>query len=114
MYEYPASMAALSKKCEADNRYAERFEVYINGIEIANAFTELNDPVEQKQRLESERIEREKMAKDNYPVDVSFIEALSLGMPPAGGIALGVDRLVMLLTESEDINEVLYFPYKDL
>jgi len=114
VYEYPKKMAALSKECDDDSRYAERFEVYIAGIELCNAFTELNDPDEQKRRLESEQKDRLAMGKENYEVDQSFIAALEFGMPPSGGIALGVDRLVMLLTDTPDIREVMYFPYKDL
>lgn len=114
LYEYPASMAALSKKCEGDPKYAERFEVYIAGMELCNAFTELNDPEEQLLRLESERKERQKMGKDDYEVDQRFIRALNFGMPPSGGNALGVDRLVMLLTDTANIQDVLFFPYQDL
>jgi EF-P lysine aminoacylase GenX len=114
VYEYPASMAALSKKCEHDPRYAERFEVYIAGMELCNAFTELNDPQEQKSRLEIERKERQALGKEDYTVDQSFIRALEFGMPPSGGIALGVDRLAMLLTGVPDIRDLLYFPHRDL
>jgi len=114
VYEYPVSMAALSKKCEGDEKYAERFEAYVAGVELCNAFTELNDPVEQKKRLELEREERKKLGKIDYPVDQSFISALEFGMPPAGGNALGVDRLVMLLTDSSDIRDVVMFPFRDL
>jgi len=114
VYEYPASMAALSKKCESDPAYAERFEVYIAGVELCNAFTELNDPVEQKSRLEDERRQRLEMGKDDYSVDQSFIGALELGMPPAGGNALGVDRLAMLITDTHDIRDMMFFPFRDL
>jgi len=114
VYEYPVSMAALSKKCAYDERYAERFEVYIAGMEMCNAFTELNDPVEQKKRFEHEKMLRQKMGKMLYPVDQSFVGALEFGMPPSGGNALGVDRLVMFLTDSSDIRDVIYFPYRDL
>lgn len=114
VYEYPASMAALSKKCSHDDRYAERFEVYIAGMELCNAFTELNDPAEQRLRLEEERKARQELGKDDYPVDQSFIRALEFGMPPSGGIALGVDRLVMLLTGVTDIRDILAFPHRDL
>jgi lysyl-tRNA synthetase class 2 len=114
VYEYPVQMAALSKKCEHDPRYAERFEVYAAGMELCNAFTELNDPVEQKERLELERKERRALGKQDYPVDQSFIRALEFGMPPSGGIALGIDRLAMLLTGVTDIREMLYFPHRDL
>lgn len=114
VYEYPMSMAALAKQCPDDARYAERFEVYIAGVELCNAFTELNDPEEQRQRLEQEHEERVKMGKTDYPVDQSFLRALEFGMPPSGGNALGVDRLVMLLTDTPDIRDVLFFPHRDL
>ena len=114
VYDYPAQMAALAKKSEADSRYAERFEVYIAGIELCNAFTELNDPVEQEARLKAEQKHRELPGKDQYGVDQSFIGALKFGMPPAGGNALGVDRLAMILTNTGDINDIMFFPLKDL
>lgn len=114
LHEYPVSMAALSKKCDHDPKYAERFETYIAGLELSNGFTELNDPVEQQARLEYEHEERLKMGKQDYPVDQSFIRALQLGMPPSGGIALGVDRLMMLLTNTPDINQMILFPHQEL
>lgn len=114
VYEYPVSMAALSKKSEQDSRYAQRFEVYMGGVELCNAFTELNDPVEQEARLQQERIDRQKMGKDDYPVDQSFIRALQFAMPPAAGNALGVDRLVMLLLNRTDIRDVLFFPHDQI
>jgi len=114
LYDYPKSMAALSKRCAEDVRFAERFEVYVGGLELCNAFTELNDPTEQKSRLEMEKMERGSLGKELYDVDRTFIEALKFGMPPAGGNALGVDRLIMLLVGEEDIRNVLYFPHRDL
>ena len=113
LYDYPVSMAALSKKC-VDEKYAQRFEVYIGGVELCNAFTELNDYKEQFSRLEKEREERKSLGKDEYEVDQSFVDALRLGMPPSGGNALGVDRLIMLILDARSIEEVLYFPFKDL
>jgi lysyl-tRNA synthetase class 2 len=107
-------MAALSKRCAEDVRFAERFEVYIAGLELCNAFTELNDPDEQFKRLSAEREERYKLGKDVYEVDKTFIEALKFGLPPAGGNALGVDRLIMLMLGEEDIRNVLFFPHRDL
>lgn len=114
LYDYPVSMAALSKPCEGDSRFAERFELYIAGLEICNAFTELNDPVEQEKRLKIEREERAALGKEVYDVDGTFIEALKFGMPPSGGNALGVDRLIMLLTGEKDIRNVMWFPHRDL
>jgi elongation factor P--(R)-beta-lysine ligase len=114
LYDYPISMAALSKPCLDRPGYAERFEVYIAGLELCNAFSELNDWQEQEKRLQKERKERQEMDKDVYDIDGKFIEALKFGMPPSGGNALGVDRLVMLLVGEEDIRNVLYLPYRDL
>jgi len=114
LYDYPVSMAALSKRCEDDDRFAERFEAYIGGVEICNAFTELNDPVEQERRLTLEKEERRAAGKELYDVDKTFIDALKFGMPPSGGNALGVDRLVMLILGERDIRNVLLFPHRDL
>lgn len=114
LYDYPVSMAALSKPCEDDERFAERFEVYIGGLELCNAFTELNDPAEQERRLRQERDERAMLGKEVYDIDETFIEALKFGMPPAGGNALGVDRLIMLILGVSDIRNVLFFPHRDL
>ena len=114
LYEYPVRMAALSRVCPEDARYAERFEVYACGMELANAFSELTDADEQNRRLVQERAERAKLGKDLYDIDESFIEALRIGMPPSGGIALGVDRLVMLLLDRPSIEDVVLFPFTDL
>jgi len=112
--EYPASMAALAKRSESDPRVAERFEVYIAGIELANAFTELNDPAEQRTRLEQEASERAALSAPEYEIDQRFIEALERGIPPSGGIALGVDRLIMLLANARHIRDVLAFPFPEI
>jgi lysyl-tRNA synthetase class 2 len=114
LYDYPVQMAALAKVKESESKYAERFELYVGGMELCNAFSELNDPVEQKKRFLMEREERKKMGKSDYEVDRSFIDALEFGMPPAGGNALGVDRLIMLVTDTADINDILFFPERDL
>lgn len=114
LIEYPLSMAALSRPCPDNPRYAERVECYIGGMEMANGFSELTDPVEQKRRLELERRERRQLGKTDYPIDQSFIDALECGMPESAGIALGVDRLVMLLTDTSDIRDVILFPHRDL
>ncbi|MFA6027877.1 MAG: EF-P lysine aminoacylase EpmA [Patescibacteria group bacterium] len=106
--DYPASMAALSKK--KNEFFAERFELYIAGIELANAFSELTDWQEQFARLEAEREERNKLGKEAYPVDMEFIAGLKKGLPPCGGIALGVDRLIMLLTNKTSLEDVILFP----
>lgn len=114
LYRYPVSMAALSRVCPDDSRYAERVEVYIAGLELANGFSELTDADEQKRRLVQERAERAALGKDVYDIDESFIDALKLGMSPSTGIALGVDRLIMLLLDRSSIEDVLLFPFRDL
>ena len=107
-------MGALAKRSTSDPGIAERFEVYIAGIELANAFTELNDPEEQRRRLESEARERRELGAPSYEVDEAFLDALETGIPPSGGIALGVDRLIMLLTDAPHIADVMAFPFPDL
>ena len=111
--DYPAPMAALAKRKSSAPDLAERFEVYIAGVELCNAFTELNDPDEQRQRLEEEAAQRVREGNPAYPIDERFLSALEYGMPPSGGIALGVDRLVMLLTGTSSIGEVMAFPMSD-
>lgn len=110
LYDYPACMAALARLKQDDPRYAERFEVYVNGIELANAFSELTDPDEQRKRFLHEQEQRKADGKPVYPLDESFLSALS-EMPRCGGIALGVDRLAMCLLDAKSIHEVLFFPY---
>jgi len=92
IYDYPLSQAALAKKKPDDLRFAERFEVYVAGLELGNAFSELTDYQEQENRLKSELRLRKKLNKTDYHLDQDFIEALKLGMPESGGIAVGVDR----------------------
>ncbi len=113
LYDYPAPMAALAKRKSDAPDLAERFEVYIAGVELCNAFTELNDPDEQRRRLEEEAAQRVREGNPAYPIDERFLEALEYGMPPSGGIALGVDRLIMLLTGASSIGEVMAFPMSD-
>ncbi|MCB1531321.1 MAG: EF-P lysine aminoacylase GenX [Alphaproteobacteria bacterium] len=103
LYDYPAHMAALSRKKTDDPRFAERFELYVCGIELANAFSELTDAAEQRARFEAEMALKKQLYGQNYPVDEDFLKALEYGMPESGGIALGIDRLVMLATGAEDI-----------
>ena len=109
LYDYPASMAALARLKPESPMLAERFELYIAGLEIANAFSELVDPVEQRKRFESEQRLRAVLEKPLYPIDEELLEALS-HLPPSAGIALGVDRLVMLFCDAPRIQEVLAFP----
>jgi lysyl-tRNA synthetase class 2 len=113
IYNYPAQMAALARLCPTDPRYAERFELYINGLELANAFSELTDPVEQKKRLAEEQELRKTLGKPVFDIDEEFISALG-HMPPSTGIALGIDRLVMILTGCKNIDDVLLLSANDL
>ena len=106
--DYPASMACLSKKKADDSRYAERFELYICGVEIANAFTELTDAKEQRGRFVQEMNDKKELYGISYPLDEDFLEALEHGMPEAGGIALGLDRLIMLACGASNIEDVLW------
>ncbi len=114
IYDYPLPQASLAKRKNKNSFYAERFEVYIGGMELANAFSELTDPKEQRSRLVQEQILRRKMGKTAIPLDEDFIDALKSGILPTGGIALGVERLQMLLLDIKDINNLLPFPAHDL
>ena len=110
IYGHPVEVSPLAKKNAADGRFTDRFELFIDKREYANAFTELNDPIDQKERFEAQLAEAELGNDEANEMDIDFIEALEYGMPPAGGMGLGIDRLVMLLTGSESIRDVLLFP----
>ncbi len=107
LYDYPVSMAALSNRC-ADPRFAKRFELYVCGLELANAYDELTDATEQRKRFKEEMAAKHAMYGEKYPLDEDFLAALEHGMPPSGGIALGVDRLAMLASNTADIDDVLW------
>lgn len=111
--DYPISMAALARPLPHDPRCAERFELYIAGYEIANAFGELTDPEEQLRRFKADMDLKEKLHGERYPIDMDFIAALRHGMPPSAGIALGIDRLVMLCAGTENIEDVLWLPVQE-
>ena len=108
--DYPISMAALSRPKASDPRLCERFELYVCGLELANAFGELTDPAEQRRRFEADTALKEKLYGTRYPIDEDFMAALEHGLPPSSGIALGIDRLVMLATGAEHIEDVLWAP----
>lgn len=110
LYDYPISMASLSRKKPSDPRFSERFELYVCGIELANAFGELTDAHEQRTRFHEEMALKNKLYGESYPVDEDFLRALDYGLPESGGIALGIDRLVMLATGADDISKVLWAP----
>ena len=111
VYGHPTSISPLAKKNPEDGRFTDRFELFIDGDEYANAFTELNDPIDQKERFLAQLAERELGNDEASEMDVDYVEALEYGLPPTGGIGIGVDRFVMLLTGQESIREVLLFPH---
>ncbi len=111
LMEYPVEMSPLAKKKPDDPRFVERFEGYAGGMEIANAFTELNDPIDQRQRLEEQERQRSEYGDEDVDrLDEDFLLAIEHGMPPTGGLGMGVDRLVMLFTNQQSIREVILFP----
>jgi len=112
LFDYPLSMAALSRRSLGDPRVVERFEVYVCGLELANAFGELTDAVEQRRRFVADQEKKWALYGENYPIDEDFLAALDHGLPPCAGIALGFDRLVMLATGAEDIEDVLWAPVR--
>ena len=108
---HPVEVSPLAKKDPKDPRITRRFESYINGWEISNAFSELNDPIDQYERFVAQQRELELGLDDEaHPMDMDFVNALEVGMPPTGGIGIGVDRLVMLLTDQPTIRDVQLFP----
>ena len=113
LYDYPLSMAALARAKPGDPRVAERFELYVAGLELANAFGELTDPTEQRRRFDSDRAKKQARYGFCYPIDEDFLAALAHGMPDCAGIALGVDRLGMLATGAARIEDVLWAPVTD-
>ena len=112
LYNYPLSMAALSRRNPADPRLAERFEVYVCGLELANAFGELTGAAEQRRRFGADQAEKQALYGETYPIDEDFLAALEHGLPECAGVALGFDRLVMLATGAEDIEDVLWAPVR--
>jgi lysyl-tRNA synthetase, class II len=107
---YPIETSPLAKKDPSNPRMTRRFEGYVRGREVCNAFSEINDPIDQRQRFEQQLAERERGDDEAHPMDEEYIYALESGMPPTGGCGIGIDRMAMLLTGADVIREVLFFP----
>jgi lysyl-tRNA synthetase class 2 len=110
VFDYPVSMSPLAKNKPGEERVVERFQAFVGGLEIANAYTELNDPLEQRERFTEQLKERQGEDEERWTVDEDYLLALEYGMPPTGGLGVGIDRLVMLLTNQQSIREVILFP----
>jgi lysyl-tRNA synthetase class 2 len=109
--EFPVELSPLSKQSESDPRFVDRFELFISGMEIANAFCEINDPKDQRRRFEEQMQLRAIGDEEAMVIDEDYIRALSYGMPPTAGEGIGIDRLVMVLTNQRSIRDVILFPH---
>ena len=110
IYEFPTAVSPLSKQKPDEPDWTERWEIFVGKMEIANGFSELNDPEDQRRRFEGQLRERERGDEEAHQMDEDYIRALSYGMPPAGGVGVGIDRLAMLFTDSHTIRDVILFP----
>ncbi|PJA42930.1 hypothetical protein CO176_00880, partial [Candidatus Woesebacteria bacterium CG_4_9_14_3_um_filter_39_10] len=105
---------ALARRKKSDPRFAERFEIFLAGVELGNCFSELTDAKEQRERFEKDRALRRTQGKTNYPIDEDLLDALKEGIPEVSGIAVGVDRLVMLAADASSISDIIFFPGSEL
>jgi lysyl-tRNA synthetase class 2 len=110
IYEFPLAVSPLSKQKPDEPEWVERFEFYIGGFELGNAFSELNDPEEQRRRFEAQLAERERGDEEAHQMDADYVRALGYGLPPTGGEGIGIDRLTMVLTGARSIRDVILFP----
>ncbi len=110
IYDYPTAVSPLSKQKPDDPDHVERFEIFAGGFELGNAFSELNDPVEQHKRFADQLAQRAAGDDEAHQMDEDYVRALAYGLPPTGGEGIGIDRLVMLLTGSKSIRDVILFP----
>jgi len=114
LYDWPSPLCALARRKPGSPEVVERFEAYVAGLELCNGFGELCDPLEQRQRLVHDLEERRRRGLSEYPMDERFLSALAEGLPPSGGVALGIDRLLMLLLDAQHIRDVLPFASDEL
>jgi lysyl-tRNA synthetase, class II len=110
LFDYPVEISPLAKRHRSEDGLVERFEAFIDGMEVANAFSELNDPDDQRARFEEQRALAASGDEEAQPYDEAYIQALEYGMPPTGGIGFGIDRMAMILTGQKTIREVVLFP----